>query len=78
MDDLALVLTRFVSGEDTSLAAANSLEVLLDDAYPDDELVQSAVMSLAMYRPGGGSFLLDTPEIQRRLHRLRDYLAHRT
>lgn len=78
MDSLILVLTRFVSGEDTSLAAANSLEVLLDEAYPDDELVQSAVVKLASYRPGGGQFLFDTPEIQRRLLRLRDYLSHRT
>lgn len=78
MGDLSLLLNRFVSGEDTGLAAANSLEVLLDDAYPDDELVQSAVMDLAMYRPGGGPFLFDTPEIQRRLHRLRDYLSRRT
>ncbi|WP_281408751.1 hypothetical protein [Mesorhizobium sp. WSM4310] len=40
MDDLSLLLTRFVSGEDTSLAAANNLEALLDAAYPDDQLVQ--------------------------------------
>jgi hypothetical protein len=78
VDDLTLVLTRFVSGDDTSLDAANSLEVLLDEAYPDDELVQSAVVELASYRPGGDQFLFDTPEIQRRLLRLRDYLSHRT
>ncbi|MGX5827845.1 hypothetical protein [Mesorhizobium sp. 43Arga] len=78
MDDLSLLLTRFVSGEDTSLAAADSLEVLLDEAYPDDEVVQSAVIGLASYRPGGGPFLFDTPEIQRRLLRLRDYLSRRT
>ncbi|TPK55923.1 hypothetical protein FJ546_28395 [Mesorhizobium sp. B2-4-19] len=78
MDDLSLLLTRFVSGEDTSLAAANSLESLLDAAYPDDELVQDVVIDLASYRPGGGPFLFDTLEIQRRLHRLRDYLSRRT
>ncbi|BAB49176.1 MULTISPECIES: hypothetical protein [Mesorhizobium] len=78
MDDLSLLLTRFVSGEDTSLATADSLEVLLDEAYPDDEVVQNAVIALASYRPGGGPFLFDTSEIQRRLLRLRDYLSRRT
>ncbi len=77
VDDLTLALTRFVDGEDTSLAAANRLEVLLDETYPDDEIVQSAVVDLAAYRPGGGEFLFDTPDIQRRLLRLRDHLSHR-
>ena len=78
MDKLTLALTSFIDGEDTSLAAANSLEVLLGGAYPDDEIVQSAVVDLAMYRPGGGEFLFDTLEIQHRLVRLRDHLSHRT
>ncbi|TRC77508.1 hypothetical protein FJV83_28255 [Mesorhizobium sp. WSM4307] len=78
MDDLSLLLTRFVSGEDTSLAADNNLEALLDAAHPDDQLVQDVVIDLASYRPGGGPFLFDKLEIQRRLHRLRDYLSRRT
>ena len=77
MDELTLTLTRFVDGEDTSLAAAGRLEVLLDEAYPDDVIVQSAVVDLATYRPGGGEFLFDTADIQRRLLRLRDHLSHR-
>ncbi|RAZ84340.1 hypothetical protein DPM33_31665 [Mesorhizobium hawassense] len=74
MDDLAFALTRFLSGEGTSLATANSLEVLLDAAYPEDETVQDVVVDLASYRPGGGEFLFDTPEMQRRLSRLQTYL----
>jgi hypothetical protein len=77
-DNLTLALTRFIDGQDIGLTAANKLEVLLDDAYPDDEIVHSAVVDLAMYRPGGGEFLFDTREIQRRLVRLRDYLSPRT
>jgi len=78
MDNLTFVLARFLSGEDTSLVAANRLEVLLDDAYPEDETVQDIIGYLASYRPGGGEFLFDTSEIQRRLVRLQGYLSQRT
>ena len=74
MDDLAFALAQFLSGEDTSLATANSLEALLDAAYPEDEIVQNAVGDLALYRPGGGELLLDTDEMQRRPVRLQNYL----
>jgi hypothetical protein len=73
--ELALLLDRFVTGEDVSLAAANRLEVLLSDAFPDDDLVQDRVDDLAQYRPGGGDFLFDEKEMRSRLSRLRDYLA---
>ena len=73
--DLMLLLDRFVSGRDTSLAAASRLEVLLAEAYPDDEVVQDRAGDLAQYRPGGGEFLFDEPEMRSRLGRLRDYLA---
>ena len=75
MIDLTTELDRFVTGEDTSLAAANRLEVLLDETYPDDEVVQDRVVDLALYRPGGGEYLIDTVEMRKRLARLRDYLA---
>jgi len=74
MHQLALMLDRFVSGEDISLIAANQLEVLLSDGFPDDELVQDRVGDLAQYRPGGGDFLIDEREMRSRLGRLRDYL----
>ncbi|NIJ67444.1 hypothetical protein FHR20_004428 [Sphingomonas leidyi] len=73
--DLMLLLDRFVSGRDTSLAAASRLEVLLAEAYPDDEVVQDRAGDLAQYRPGGGEFLFDETEMRSRLGRLRDYLA---
>jgi hypothetical protein len=74
MDDITSALIGFVRGDDTSLAAANRLEVLLDNHFPDDDVVQAAVVDLASYRPGGGDFLLDTPEMQLRLGRLAVYL----
>lgn len=73
--DLATRLNRFVDGRDTSIAAANQLEVLLAEAFPDDGVVQDRVGDLAQYRPGGGEFLFDETEMRTRLGRLRDYLA---
>lgn len=73
--ELASLLDRFVTGEDVSLAAANRIEVLLSDGFPDDELVQDRAGDLAQYRPGGGDFLFDEEEMRSRLSRLRDYLT---
>ncbi|MBB6412352.1 hypothetical protein [Mesorhizobium sangaii] len=71
MDSLILVPTRFVSGEDTSLAAANSLEVLLNEAYPDDELVQSTVVELAGYRPARAGLFRWQVEVRRHQTKVR-------
>jgi hypothetical protein len=53
---------RFVSGVDTSIGAANEIEVALDDDY-----VRQTVEMLAMYRPGGGEALFDAVAITERL-----------
>ncbi|HTN14092.1 MAG TPA: hypothetical protein VL094_04740 [Sphingomonadaceae bacterium] len=73
--ELETLLDRFAEGIDTSLAAANRLEVLLSDMYPDDDVVADRVGDLAQYRPGGGDYLLDTEEMQSRLARLSTYIA---
>lgn len=65
--DLCLLIERFCNREDTSLEAANAIEVALDGAFPDDERAQAVVLSLASYRPGGGEFLYDEVEIGRQL-----------
>lgn len=79
MDETALELEtlphRFVDGDDTSLAAANRLEVLLSDLFPRDVVVNERVDDLVQYRPGGGEFLVDAEEMRARLDRLCSYLA---
>ncbi|AMS43378.1 hypothetical protein [Aminobacter aminovorans] len=79
MDEIGLeleaLLGRFVNGDDTRLATANRLEVLLSDLFPGDEVVNERVGDLAQYRPGGGEFLLDAEEMRTRLDRLRRYLT---
>ena len=61
------LIGRFVSGADTSVEAANEIEVTLDDSYPDDDYMQQTVEMLAMYRPKGGDLLFDVNSIQKRL-----------
>jgi len=49
--------------EERSLAAAQRLEVMLDEAYPNDPLVQECVEVLARYRAGGGEMLFDQGQL---------------
>lgn len=72
--ELNALLDQFIDGDEIDLTLAGRLEVLLDDTFPDDEVVQGRVSDLAHYRPGGGDFLLDADEMRLRLRRLRDYL----
>ncbi|EBU8090027.1 hypothetical protein DLM19_24315, partial [Salmonella enterica subsp. enterica serovar Agona] len=78
LNEISILLDRFIDGTDTSTIAANRLEILLDEAYPDDELIQERVVELASYVPGGGDHLFDRSQIQIRLARLRDYLRSRS
>lgn len=75
--DVDQLIQHFVSGAETSLEAANAIEVALDDAFPEDDHVQQTVEMLAMYRPEGGEFLFDTTAIKQRLLETADYLKNR-
>ena len=65
--EIKRLVQQFVSGTDTSIVAANAIEVALDDNFPKDDYVQQTVEMLAMYRPEGGEFLFDTAAIRLRL-----------
>jgi hypothetical protein len=71
--DLQPLMTSFMDGTDVSLSAANRLEALLDEMFPGDAYIQDIVGMLAQYRPGGGEFLHETPEVQRKLVRASAY-----
>ena len=64
---LAALLAKFIDGEDVSIASANAIEVALDEAFPDDELIQDTVLMLASYRPGGGDFLYGEQQVRHQL-----------
>jgi hypothetical protein len=72
--EIEQLIQRFVSGADTSIDAANEIEVALDDTLPDDDYVQQTVEMLAMYRPEGGEFLFNTATIRQRLIETMEYL----
>jgi hypothetical protein len=72
--EILSLVDAFASGADTSLVAANRLEVLLDDLFPDDDYLQETVEMLACYRPGGGNDVLGEEIIRERLIGVREYL----
>jgi hypothetical protein len=63
MRDVREMLTSFIQGPDRSIAAANQIECALATQFPDDERFEDLVHDLALYRPGGGDFLLDEQRI---------------
>ena len=63
-------IQRFVDGTDASLAAAQLIEVGLDDAFPDNKRVGETVLMLASYRPGGGEGLVGEAEMALNLQNL--------
>lgn len=75
--DFISVAMAFISGMDTSIEAANRLELLLDDSFPDDGYLQETVEILACYRPEGGSGVLGVDPIRERLIGVSAYLQGR-
>ena len=73
MISLEAAFAQFV--ESRTLEAAQRLEVMLDEKYPDDPLVQECVEILAAYRPGGGDLLFDEQQIEPHLRRVRAHLG---
>lgn len=66
-EEILSIIDAFVSGTDTSMEAANRLEVLLDDAFPDDDYLQETVEILACYRPEGGHGVIGPDLVRDRL-----------
>jgi hypothetical protein len=71
---IATLVAKFIDGEDVSIASANAIEVALDEAFPDDELMQDTVLMLASYRPGGGDYLYGEQEVKRQLKKVLERL----
>lgn len=73
MSDIEEAFAAFA--ETRTLEAAQRLEGLLDEAYPDDPLIQECVEVLACYRPESGEYLFDAQQIEPHLRRLRTLLG---
>ena len=75
--EMLSLLETFISGTDISMKLANKLEVLIDDAFPEDDFLQETVEVLACYRPEGGSGVLGPEIVRQRLAETKAYLLHR-
>lgn len=69
-----IAIDKFISGTDRSIATANEIEVTLDDAFPNDEIIQNLVLMLASYRPGGGECLYNEAQILNELLKVKKYI----
>lgn len=68
--EIVSLVVKFISGVDVSVANANAIEVAIDEAFPNDELMQDTMLMLASYRPGGGEYLYDEQSIRRQLEKI--------
>jgi hypothetical protein len=71
---ISLAIDKFICGDQDDLQAANRLEVLIDDEFPDDDFLQETVEALACYRPEGGEFVMDIAAMRERLAKTKIYL----
>ncbi len=74
-DALVLLIKKFTTGADISIASANAIEVAIDDAFPNDERMQDVMLMLASYTPGGGAYLYAELEIKDQLEKILKRLA---
>ena len=60
---LETLIENLITGKDISIENAQHIEVLLDDYYENDEVIQDFITDLALYNPGGGEYLYSHSEI---------------
>ncbi len=72
--EIITLIDTFISGQDVSVGQANSIEVAIDDEFPDDDYMQDVVEMLASYRPGGGDYLYDEEFVTNKLQKVRERL----
>lgn len=67
MQPLRVLIDRFVSGEDTTVALANQIEGVLIEEFSDTEMFEELTEVLALYRPGGSPPYVNEDEMARHL-----------
>lgn len=75
---LLRLIEIFIAGGDRSLVLAGEIEVSLDEIFTEDDFMQETVVNLALYRPGGGLYLLDEHDIKKDLKIVRKRLSKHT
>ncbi len=52
------MIELFINGDDRSIEIANSIEILLDELFPEVDAIQDIVTDFACYKPGGGEYFI--------------------
>lgn len=69
--ELNALIDDFIEKKDTSLKAANQLELGIESLYPNNKYADDVVVCLASYRPEGGDFLYDENMMVQKLKEFR-------
>jgi hypothetical protein len=75
MDELISALDHFVSGEDSSYAAANRIKDLIFENFPEDPYARQVALDLSRYQLGDDDPTYGTSAMRRRLAEARKYLV---
>ena len=76
--ELMTYIDNFISGADTTLETANKIEIMLEDAFPDDDFIEEVVIALACYRPAGPPDTLDEQSIRHFMVQTKRYLENQS
>ncbi|MBK8987683.1 MAG: hypothetical protein IPM39_16660 [Chloroflexi bacterium] len=76
VEELTDLIRIFLSGKDRSVALANKIEALLIQEFSDAEFYDDLILSLSLYRPGGGDSLDDEGRLSQELRFVFDQLQH--
>jgi len=63
VNELVFNLESFISKENYMIRMSKEIEAMLDEIYPDEDIIQDYIGDLAMYSPNGGDHLYDFDEI---------------
>lgn len=67
VEKLRILINRFLNGEDHSIALANEMEILIIKHFSRASFYDDLLLSLSLYRPGGGDHLDDEKMLEREL-----------
>ena len=76
-NEIVLRMEKLINGSDISIKNANWIEAYLDDTYPDDDVIQEFVTSLALYTPGGGELLYGKDQIAKEAKYILNYILQK-
>lgn len=68
------ILFTIFTEEKCSINTANFLEVELDEAFPEDCIIQDFITELALYQPYGGDYLINEKDLIKKCKNIWNYI----